>query len=402
MAALASTVPVTPVTPPGAARAATAPTVALRMSNALSAVPDETGLADYMPDNWGLICTYWQGIRTSLLCGQPWTDEGLFQMRNLLDQCAAVTEKVTETMMYALDCEEMMFTGLPCTFNPGLMDCCWSTESSWSAPWAMPTLRTLMRMKIGDAGALTANDLFAELRPWTTPRPLLAVKDAEVVVLKMGTLPEAVHEQIHCGWICLPVSTALLFSEANRISLDASWPLSQSNISASPAAALTKAIHWRWQQVNVFMTDEPLAMLMLWFTEAQKANMKLFNRRYVDWMWTVQSEFHVAESLRAMTTVIQLTDVYMKPLAKALSQTLNLVASHSGLRRGLLGHCTCCDVTMRKLEETASSWNDQFGSAEPATVSTAKLTKKKKITEETVDTDDDATEIIIKIRKGKH
>ena len=143
---------------------------------------------------------------------------------------------------------------------------------------------------------------------------------------------------------------------------------------------------------------------MIALTDEQKTAMKVFNRRYIDWMLTVQSDFHVAEHLRTVSTVIQMNDLFMKQLAKSLGMTLDLQASHAGLKRGLLGHCMAFDRTMAKLEDYATSWNDQFGENDAPT---AKFMKKKKNVRRSVQTEDDGesedgTEILIKIRKSKH
>ena len=61
-----------------------------------------------------------------------------------------------------------------------------------------------------------------------------------------------------------------------------------------------------------------------------------------------------------MTTVLQLDGCQIEKMAVALAKTLESGQLHAGLERGLLGHCPCAFLTMRKLESTVSTWSDQF------------------------------------------
>ena len=72
-------------------------------------------------------------------------------------------------------------TGLPASFNPGLSDCCFSNDESWDCPWCLPTLRTLMKMKVG--APATVADMFMEMRPWTVPHMLLPLRTTAATVL---------------------------------------------------------------------------------------------------------------------------------------------------------------------------------------------------------------------------
>ena len=283
---------------------------------------------------------------------------------------------MAEEMAKGLGQKAVLTTGVPASFNPGYWDLCWQKDCSWSTPWCVPTLRVLSKLRAGDQiGSL---DLFAE--PWTVPYPLLSLKDMPLSTLKAGYMPDnlTAGTELHFLWIALPSSLAMDWATADHLQLDATWPLGQSNYSWSPLSALCKVLHWKWQGVACYQTDEQLALLLVPLSKTGKDSLRVFNRRYCDWLCTVQDEVHIDEPLRCMSTVLQLDGCQVEKMAMTLAKTLEAGQLHAGLERGLLGHCPCAFLTIRKLETDVSTWSDQFADTgdDEELVFTEKKTKR--------------------------
>jgi hypothetical protein len=104
---------------------------------------------------------------------------------------------------------------------------------------------------------------------------------------------------------------------------------------------------------------------MLAIAEDQKTGTRTFNRRYVDWLVTVQDGLNITEALQPLTTVVRMDNVLTAPLAESLARALSGVSPHGGVCRGLLGHVPATVPTIEKLEGEMVNWNHQFGPALP-------------------------------------
>ena len=212
------------------------------------------------------------------------------------------------------------------------------------------------------------------------PVPLLGLKDLPLTTLKAGYMPDnwTAGTEIHFLWVALPSSLAMDWATAEHLRLDASWPLGQSNYSWNPVSAVCKALHWKWQGVACYQTDEQLSLLMLPLSKTGKDCLRVFNRRCCDWLCTVQDEVHVEEPLRCMSTVLQLDGLQIDRIAAVLASGLEPGKLHGGLERGLLGHCPCTFLAIRKLETDISTWSDQFAETDDheEVVVTEKKTKR--------------------------
>ena len=134
-----------------------------------------------------------------------------------VDVATAVTEGLAEEMVKRLGEKPVFTNGVPASFNPGYWDMCWQRDMSWSAPWCVPTLRVLSKLRSGDAiGPL---ELFAEAKPWTVPAPLLALKDMPLTTLKAGCMPDSwtPGTALHFVWVALPSSVAMDWAVANHL-----------------------------------------------------------------------------------------------------------------------------------------------------------------------------------------
>ena len=69
---------------------------------------------------------------------------------------------------------------------------------------------------------------------------------------------------------------------------------------------------------------------------------------------------HIEEPWRCLTTVLQVDGLQIDQMAAVLAKSLEAGQLHGGLERGLLGHCPCTFVAIRKLETDVSTWSDQF------------------------------------------
>ena len=216
----------------------------------------------------------------------------------------------------------------------------------------------------------------------------------------MGQLPETATASRHFMWLCLPSNVAMLWANGDHVQLDASWALRQSNLSRSPTAALLKAIHWCWQGVSLYQCADPLCMLMVCVTEDCRRDMRVFNRRYVDWLYTVQDERLLQDWCRPMSTVIRLDNVHMAAIADSLSRGLNCVTTHGGVRRGLMGHVPATHCAMVRLDGQPSTWSDQFGTALPRTLPAGRRAAVHEQTGGDWQMADGETEITIRVRRN--
>ena len=88
-----------------------------------------------------------------------------------------------------------------------------------------------------------------------------------------------------------------------------------------------------------------------------------------------------------MSTVLQLDGCLVEKMAMALAKTLEAGQLHAGLERGLLGHCPCAFLTMRKLESVVSTWSDQFADG-TGDADEPMVTEKKKARRDVTDWDE--------------